>query len=122
MLTLLADDLATIPADILEQAIQRHVASSPYMPKAADLTKLAREIVAGQSVAIPRGGPSYAHDLAAARNAQMNREDIEWIVDSNGVMRLQDRPSWSDRRTRELEAEAESQRSQWNHRQTQGDE
>lgn len=113
MLTLLCEDLATIPADVLEKAIQRHVATSPYMPKAADLTKLARDIVAGQSVSIPRGGESYAHDLAAARNAQMTRTDIEWIVDSNGQLRLQDKPSFAAWNTRRLGTQAERDRNDW---------
>jgi hypothetical protein len=42
MLALLAEDLADVPTDLLERAVQHHVATSPYMPKAADLIRLAQ--------------------------------------------------------------------------------
>jgi len=46
MLALLAEDLAHLDPATLERAIDRHVASSPYMPKAADLIALAQKLTA----------------------------------------------------------------------------
>lgn len=46
MLGLLAEDLAHIDPNALTRAIDRHVMSSPYMPKAADLIKLAQSMQA----------------------------------------------------------------------------
>lgn len=43
MLALLAEDVAHLDPDLLAIAIDRHVASSPYMPKAADLIALAQK-------------------------------------------------------------------------------
>ena len=43
-LALLAVDLAEMPPKILEQAVNRHVVKSPYMPKAAELIDLCRQI------------------------------------------------------------------------------
>lgn len=62
-----------------------------------------------------------AQQEADRRNRLLFRDDIEWAVGESGLY-LRDKPSWTARRTRELEAEAESQRTQWKHRQTQGDE
>ena len=91
MLALLAEDVADVPADLLQLAIQRHVSSSPFMPKAADLIRIAKEIDAAARVApLPRTGRSYAHDLAAQRNSLRTRDDVEWYVDHTGAVRLGD--------------------------------
>ncbi len=58
MLSLLAEDLAHIDPEPLERAIDRHVASSPYMPKAADLIKLAQSLTAPATSL-----EAYAEDL-----------------------------------------------------------
>lgn len=42
---MLAEDVAHLAPDLLDRAIQRHVAASPYMPKAADLIKLAQSFM-----------------------------------------------------------------------------
>lgn len=47
-LALLTTDVADIPPDLLEQAIRRHVASSPYLPKASELIALAQECQRGE--------------------------------------------------------------------------
>lgn len=46
MLALLAEDVAHIDPDLLEKAIERHVATSPYMPKASELIGLAQRFTA----------------------------------------------------------------------------
>lgn len=58
----------------------------------------------------------YLHRHAAHLNANLQRDDIEWVV-AGGSLKLQDKPSWSQRRTRELEIAAERSRQQFNHRQ-----
>jgi hypothetical protein len=89
MLALLAEDLADLPPDLLDAAIRRHVAASPFMPRAAELIALAREIErAGRAAPPVRAGPSYAHDLAAHYNARRLREDIEWVVDAAGEVAI----------------------------------
>lgn len=49
MLALLAEDVADLPTELLDRAIQRHVATSPYMPKAADLIRFAQSFQAPQT-------------------------------------------------------------------------
>jgi len=55
---------------------------------------------------------------------QMNRElaerrdDVEWIRDANGNLRLVDRQDWSDRRQREIDRERERERQRHNWRLT----
>jgi hypothetical protein len=91
MLVLLAEDVAMLPEDLLDKAIQRHVNTSPYMPKAADLTRLAREIELSRTTALPRTGKSYAHDLAASYNARGTRPDVEWFVNDAGEVKIRHR-------------------------------
>lgn len=91
MLALLTDDLADVPADLLERAIQRQVLVSPYMPKAADLIRAAKEIDSEQRAKMPpRTGRTYGHDLAALYNGQSANDNVEWYVDSTGHVRLGD--------------------------------
>lgn len=117
MLALLAEDVASIPPEFLEVAIDRHVVSSPYMPKAADLIRLAKEAATPRTASIQRRGGSYAEDLAAEYNSRLTRDDVEWIVGADGGMQLVDKPSASAARTKELEATTEAARRQFNHRQ-----
>jgi len=86
MLSLLADDLATIPTDLLEKAIDAHVLQSPFMPKAADLIRLAQGFV--QAPKIHRTGRSYAHDLADVYNSRRTRTDVEWYVSDAGEIKI----------------------------------
>lgn len=91
MLALLAQDLADIPYDLLDRAISRHVMISPYMPKAADLVKLAREIDDARRPNLPNEGATYAHRLAASYNQRGNRPDVEWYVNDNGEVKIRHR-------------------------------
>lgn len=116
MLALLAEDLADIPTDLLEGAINRHVTMSPYMPKAADLVRLAKEIDAeARNRNVRTGPPSTMQehcDHMNERLAQSGRHDIEWVPGEHSPY-LRDRPDWSARRTRELETKAEQSRQAW---------
>ena len=89
MLVLLAEDLAFVPEDLLEKAINRHVTSSPYMAKAADLIKLAKEIEDGGRGNVNRRGGSYSMDLAASYNEKRHRDDVEWVTNPDGSLRIQ---------------------------------
>lgn len=91
MLVLLAEDVAMLPEDLLDKAIQRHVNSSPFMPKAADLMKLAKEIEEGRRPSLPNNGESYAHRLAASYNARGTRPDVEWYVNDAGEVKIRHR-------------------------------
>lgn len=90
-LALLAEDVAEVPADLLERAIAEHVASSPWMPKAADLIRIAQDIERETRAKLPeRTGRSYAHDLVALYNGQRTRDDVEWYVDHTGAVKCGD--------------------------------
>ncbi len=88
MLALLAEDVAMLPEDLLAKAIDRHVVSSPYMPKAADLIKLAREIEMSSGARLQRRGGTYAQDLADSYNARRTRDDVEWYVNEAGEVKI----------------------------------
>ena len=117
MLQLLAEDLAHMPPDALERAIDRHVVTSPYMPKAADLIKLAQS--ESRPGTIPRNpGRSYAEDLAASYNAKRKRTDVVWIVAPSGEVKLVDCPDWQADHTKHLERTAEDERQRMQTRRT----
>lgn len=78
---MLCDDLAHIPPSALERAIDQHVLTSPFMPKAADLIKLAQNDSRPASL-LPTYGQTYADALAESYNAKCAFEDVVWI--SNG--------------------------------------
>jgi len=77
-IALLAQDLADMPADLLDRAINKHVLSSPYLPKASDLIAAARSFMT-------KPGKRDAYAIAAAGNALLakpdGRRDIHWIVE-----------------------------------------
>lgn len=76
MLALLAEDVAHLDPDLLERAIDRHVATSPYMPKAADLIKLAQSFMA------PRTSlDDYAEHLNALHFSVMSGR--QWFVNTD---------------------------------------
>lgn len=83
-LALLAMDLIDIPPPLLGKAIAKHVLTSPYLPKASDLVKLAKEFI--------QPGPSIGgvgETLAQKGNRLMNadpngRRDIRWFDDGTG--------------------------------------
>lgn len=60
---------------------------------------------------------SDPYQWVAQRNANLKRDDIEWYVSANGEPLLRDRADWSARRAKEIEAAAERDRQQFNHRQ-----
>lgn len=70
---LLAEDMRDADAGKLEQAIDRWVASKPFLPKASDL----REIMAELSA--PKGKQEY-RDVVGIRNAELQAEgsDLRW--------------------------------------------
>jgi hypothetical protein len=70
---LLAEDMADADPWKLEQAISRHVARSPYLPKASDLNEIMADI------ARPKGPRQYV-DVVGARNAELIAEgsDLRW--------------------------------------------
>lgn len=87
MLSLLADDVAHLPPEALERAIDHHVLTCPFMPKAADLIKLAQDHT--DAVNLPRQpGQTYAEALAYRYNERCSRDDCEWAVDGNGSVYL----------------------------------
>ena len=91
MLALLAQDIADVPYDLLDRAVSRHVMQSPYMPKAADLVKLAKEIDDSRRPNLPNTGETYAHRLAASYNQRGTRPDVEWHVNSAGEVKIRHR-------------------------------
>ena len=78
MLALLAEDLADLPTSLLERAIQRHCISSPYMPKAADLIKLAQDAEGATRPATTL--QAYADDLNTKNFSRAN--DWHWIINT----------------------------------------
>lgn len=75
MLALLAEDVAHIAPDLLERAIDRHVSTSPYMPKAAELIALAQKFTAPKS---------SLDDYAASLNemAWCKASGVHWFVNT----------------------------------------
>lgn len=87
-LALLTTDIADIPPEVLEEAIRRHASQSVYMPKAAELFALARDIETAQGL---KGRPV---DMAARRNAQLRAEgnlNLEWYYDEHDQIQLRSR-------------------------------
>jgi hypothetical protein len=64
--------------------------------------------------AAPRFGSKFEH--AAHLNGTLKRDDVEWIVDQSGSLRLVDRVDWSSRRTQEIADERERERQRYNWR------
>lgn len=114
MLVLLAEDLADLPTGLLERAIQRHCTTSPYMPKAADLIKLAQDAEGSakpngtmrigetrqisirdkpggmvvKTLTLERTARPYAHDLCDAYND--GRHPPRWRVTDSGELAMAD--------------------------------
>jgi hypothetical protein len=70
---LLAEDMAEADPWKLDQAIGRHVARSPYLPKASDLNEIMADM------AKPTGPKDYV-DVVGLRNAQLQADgsDLRW--------------------------------------------
>jgi len=76
-IALLAQDLADIPPDLLDRAINQHVARSPYLPKASDLIALAQSYV-------PKAGKIDQQAICDRGNAHLltiPRHDVCWRVE-----------------------------------------
>ena len=112
MLALLAEDLADLPTGLLEVAIIRHCTTSPFMPKAADLIKLAQDAQDGdkpsgamqigemrqiqirdkpggivvKTLTLERTARPYARDLCDAYND--GRHPPRWRVTDNGELAM----------------------------------
>lgn len=93
---LLAEDLADVPAALLRTAAATWVREQPFMPTAADLTRLMREELGRrdrQAEPInPPPGFDAAEAFASTRNAALAsdptaRQDIEWVA-INGQAQL----------------------------------
>lgn len=106
MLGLLAEDLAHIDPDALARAIDRHVTSSPYMPKAADLIKLAQSMQAPHTTL-----DAYAEELNELRSTRAN--GWRWHVRTNAEgQRYLDRNDGQDGPERWQPREGEAQATQ----------
>ena len=86
LLALLASDLAEMPPAILDRAIKAWALQSPFMPKAYDLVKLAREFVSEDR-------PPATQSLAEKYNERMAadpeaRRDRKWIDLPDGGVKL----------------------------------
>lgn len=93
---LLTLDLADIPPDRLERAINAWVRRERWMPKASELIAICQEHqraeIAGRSVDA-RSPAEQARAFAVERNAMLaskpeTRKDIEWFVDESGAAKL----------------------------------
>lgn len=85
----LAQDIASIPDELAERAVEHWTKTSAYMPTAADIHRLATNF-RGATGHDPR---TIAQALAGRRNGQMDfepgaRQDIRWIVDGLGQLKL----------------------------------
>lgn len=71
---LLAEDMAEADTWKLEQAIGRHVARSPYLPKASDLNEIMADINR------PKKQADYI-DVVGIRNAELEAEGsyLRWV-------------------------------------------
>jgi len=94
-LALLTLDVADLPHDRLERAINTWVRSEKWMPKASELVALCQSQQRAEFE--PRAATAAKHDQATAfidsRNAMMTseptaRKDIEWFADANGERKL----------------------------------
>lgn len=53
------------------------------------------------------------HQFAKERNAQLKRNDIEWIVTDNGELRLIDKPSYTAWNTKDIKRHRELDRQEY---------
>lgn len=95
---LLAEDLADVPADLLRTAAAAWVREQPFLPTAADLTRLMREELERRDREAappqpPRPGFDPARSFCDLRNATIAaspdpHRSIEWFVDDTGEPKL----------------------------------
>ena len=97
-LELLGQDLADIPVKRLKVAIERWIATSPYLPKASDLIELARKAVmaeVGQVIAAPDRLAALRSSVPEwNRKLYLERPDLigwsEWRLDDTGHAYIHD--------------------------------
>lgn len=65
-----------------------------------------------KTIHIRRTAGDYVYDLCDAYNAARTRDDIEWFV-ANGTLHLGAPNAWTARRTKIMEANAETRRDRW---------
>lgn len=99
LLALLASDLADIPADLLDRAIEDWATRSPYMPKAFDLVQLAKSYL--PKPVQRASAPTDWEMRAQAANDQLHgrekgRRDIRWVASHDGMTLEFDRSYRSD--------------------------
>lgn len=83
-LALLASDVADIPPHILEQAVDRWVRASRFMPKASELVDLARSILVEEGQVQPKSLQERVDEANVALRAQ-GKFHIEWFVEGEGM-------------------------------------
>jgi len=88
-LALLATDLADMPADLLNRAVEDWAVRSPFMPKAFDLIQLAQSYLPKPKEAQPTG-PTDWEMLARRYNDRMaadpdTRRDVRWTAHATGI-------------------------------------
>lgn len=100
LIGLLTLDLADIPHDRLERAIDQWVRTEKWMPKASDLVEICQRHQHEECVAHPAYPKGYdpARAFCEQRNAAMSanetgRKDIEWYVTDAGEPKLRNRLS-----------------------------
>lgn len=95
-LALLASDLADMPADYLQRAVNMWVAKSPYLPKASDLVEVARGFVEQKRAANSGAGAN----VIAEMNARRSDPDLLWVRDAGGSLKLLGQDDIADRNRR----------------------
>lgn len=98
---LLAEDLSDVPAELLRTAAAAWVREQPFLPTAADLTRLMRDELERRDKAAAGGSRDDRTDVQRAqafcteRNAALtspdhprHRDGLEWFVDASGAARL----------------------------------
>lgn len=94
-LKLLAEDISSLPIEMIERAVKHWIMTSAYMPKAADIANLVKGFLAAEGSKV-----NNAPALAAARNAKIDAENpsfgARWIGDQHGL-RLAPRDRLSSR-------------------------
>lgn len=95
---MLAADLADVPPALLERAATRHARQSEFMPKAAELITIARQIDAEevgrqQAKAPPVDNVTFTQELADRYNANRwpGSDRTEWFVTDFGELKLRPR-------------------------------
>lgn len=96
-IALLASDVADIPEKQLRVAIDRWIASSPYLPKASDLIEIARKALPGSPISKPESERVSALRRSChewTRTLYADRPDLagksEWRVSDHGQAYIHD--------------------------------